>query len=91
MLGFIQLLFFGLDDYVVNIDLDVSPNLLSETVLHHSLVGGTRVLEPEGHCCVTVDAERRDECCFVFVFFLHLDLVVARIGIQEGQALTACR
>ena len=69
--------FLGLDDYVVNIDLDVSSDLLLKAVLHHALVSGTRVLEPEGHCCVAVDAKRRDECCFVFVFLLHPDLVVA--------------
>ena len=51
----------GLDDDVVNVHLDIASDLLLEVVLHHTLVCGTRVLQPEGHRCVTVNTKGCDE------------------------------
>ena len=84
-------LLFCFDDNIIHVDLDDASDLLSETILHHALVHGTRVLEPEGHDCVAVDTVRCDEGILVFVFFSHLYLVVTRVGIQEGEALASCR
>ena len=70
-------LLFGFDEDVVDIDLDVAPNLFAESILHHALVRSTCVLEPEGHCGVAVDAMWRYEGCFVLVFGRHPYLVIA--------------
>jgi hypothetical protein len=59
-----------LDDDVVNIDLDVAADLLLQARLHTPLIGGSGVLEPEGHRHVVVYPVRGDESCLVFVFNL---------------------
>jgi hypothetical protein len=39
----------------------VAPDVISENVLHTSLVCSARVSETEWHCYVTIHPERRDE------------------------------
>ena len=67
----------GLDDDVVDIDLDVASDLVLKAGLHHALVRGTSVLEPEGHSCVVVNTMGCDEGSFLLVFDFHPNLVVA--------------
>jgi len=62
---------------VINVDLDVAANLLHEAVLHHTLVRGTRIFEPERHRLVTENAVWCDEGCLFFVFNFHPYLVLA--------------
>src|SRR4051812_10575174 len=40
------------DDDVVDVDLNVSVDLVSQTCLHHPLVRGSGVFKTEGHCSV---------------------------------------
>jgi hypothetical protein len=61
--------FRGLDDNVVNIDLDIATNLFLQARLHAPLIGGSGVLEPEGHRHVAVYPVQGDERCLVFVFY----------------------
>jgi hypothetical protein len=75
----------GFHDYIVYVCLNGSPDVISENVLHTSLVCSTRVSETERHCYVAVHPERRDERSSELVGLLHLYLVVPRIGIKETQ------
>jgi hypothetical protein len=51
----------GFHNYVVNVRLDGSPDVVSEDVLHTPLVCCTCVSEAERHHDVAVHPERRDE------------------------------
>ena len=60
----------SLNHHVINVDLDVLPDLVLKVALDGSLIGRTRILEPEGHHRVAVGGEGRDERHFDLVFFL---------------------
>jgi hypothetical protein len=75
----------GLYDYIIDVCLDGSPDVISEDVLHTSLVCCARVSETERHCYVAVHPEQRDERSRELVGLLHLYLVVPGIGIKETQ------
>ena len=59
-----------LNHHVINVGLDVLPDLVLEAVLDGSLISHTRVLEPEGHGCVAVGAKGRNERRLDLVFLL---------------------
>jgi hypothetical protein len=61
--------FFILYHYVIDISFHVVTNLSMETCLHSSLIGGTGVLESNGHGFIAIGAERSDERCLALVFF----------------------
>src|SRR3954462_12730687 len=69
--------FVSFDDDVVDVDLDVSADLVSQACLHHPLVRGSGVFQSEGHCSVAEYAIGGDERGVFFIFFLHPDLVVS--------------
>jgi hypothetical protein len=51
----------GFHDYIVYECLNGSPDVISENVLHTSLICSARVSETEWHCYVTIHPERCDE------------------------------
>jgi hypothetical protein len=54
--------------------------------LHCSLVSRPSVLQGEGHGDVAVGSIRGDEGRLDLIRLVQRDLVVARVGIQEGDA-----
>jgi hypothetical protein len=80
----------GLYDYVVYISLNGPPNVVSEDVLHTSLVCSARILEAKWHCYVIEHPKRHDEGSRELVGLFHLYLVVPEIVIKETQKLTPC-
>jgi hypothetical protein len=68
---------------VIYIRLNGPPDVVSENVLHTSLIGSARVLEAEWHRYVAKYAERCDEGSRELIGLLHLYLVVPEIGIKE--------
>lgn len=53
------------------------------------MVCGACVFHVKGHGGVAEGAKRGDEGCLDFISFLHLDLVIARVSIQEGDCFAA--
>ena len=60
-------------------------DLLVEAHLDGPLIGSPGVLESEGHSCVAVCTERRNERCLDLVFFLEGDLMIAGVTVKEGE------
>jgi hypothetical protein len=75
----------GFHDYVIHVCLNGSPDVISEDVLHTSLVCCAHVSETERHRHVAEHPKRRDERSRKLVGLLHLYLVVPEIGIKEAQ------
>jgi hypothetical protein len=73
----------GFYDYIVYVCLNGSPDVISEDVLHTSLVCCARVSETERHRYVAVHPERRKERSRELVGLLHFFLVVPGVGIKE--------
>jgi hypothetical protein len=55
------------------------------------LIGGSCILQPEGHGCVCICPKGGDECHFDLIFFLESDLVVTRVAVEEGEQDAASR
>jgi hypothetical protein len=82
--------FLCFDNDVVDIDLDVSANPTLQASLHATLIGGSCVLQPEGHGRVAVYAMWCDEGCAFLVFLLEPNLMVPRVAVEKGEAFAAC-
>ena len=75
----------SLDDDVVHICFNCLANLFLQACLNHALVGGAGVFKPKGH---SVEAERLvwgNECHCGLIGFLHFDLMVSGICVEEAQ------
>ena len=65
-----------LNYHIIDVGLDILPDLVLKTALDGSLISCTYVFEFEGHGHVAVGAEGRDERRLDLVFFLQHDLVI---------------
>ena len=54
-------------------------------VVDHPLEICSSVLQSEGHHLVAVDPLIGDERCLVFIWWMHLDLIVSWIGVHETE------
>ena len=62
-----------------------------EDFVYHPLDGCPCVLESEGHHLVAVDSSISNEGHLVFIWRVHLDLIILGIGIHETKELIARR
>jgi hypothetical protein len=75
----------GLDDHIIDVDLDVATELARKALLHEPLVDGFGVLETEGLGCVTEGTKRHDEGHVFLIFDNHFDLVVAGVCVKKAR------
>jgi hypothetical protein len=59
--------------------------LIGKAQLDGLLIGGSCILQPEGHCCVCICSKGGDERRFDLIFFLESDLMVTRVAVEEGE------
>jgi hypothetical protein len=71
------LLIFAYHNNDINISNNVSLELRALNLFGHSREGCPRIFKPLQHSGVAVSAEGCGKACFLFVFFLEPDLVVA--------------
>jgi hypothetical protein len=81
----------GFHDDIVHVRLDRPSDVISENVLHATLIRYTRVSEAERHRDITEHPERRDERSRELVGLLHLYLMIPRVGIKEAKQLAPSR
>ena len=78
--------------HVINIDLDISSNLMCEHLVHEPLICRTCVLETERHHFVAKEALVSDEQSLLLIFFVHFYPVIAKESVHEAQQLVlSCR
>ena len=69
--------------HVVNINLDISPNLLYEHLIHEPLIRRACVFETKWHYFIVEEALASNERSFLLICFIHSDLVVTRKSVHE--------
>ena len=70
--------------HVVNVDLDISSNLMCKHLVHEPLICRARVFKAKRHYFVIEEALASDERSLLLIRFVHFDLVVTRKGIHES-------
>ena len=73
---------FGLDHDVVHVGLNGSPDEVSETLEHTTLVRSPCVLQTKQHCDIAERSEWGDERCRELVRLFHRDLMVPEVRIK---------
>jgi hypothetical protein len=73
----------GFYDYVIYVRLNGPPDVVSENMLHTSLIHSARVSKTKWHRHVAKHAEWCHEGSCELIGLLHLYLVVPGIGIKE--------
>jgi len=56
-----------------------------EDLVYHSLEGCSGVLQSERHHLIAVDSPIGKECHLVFVWWMHLDLIISGVGIHKPK------
>jgi len=61
--------------------------MLMEDRIHGALICRTGVLQAKGHYCVAVYSQRRPKRCVLFIFRVHLYLIIPSEAIHERHHL----
>ena len=80
----------GLGYHVININLYLMVDHIMEQSYHGSLISCPSILQPKRHHLVTEGAPLCNEGRLLHVFKSHLDLVVAKETIHEGEDFMLC-
>src|SRR3954464_3003961 len=82
-----QVLFFSmrLCNHVVDIHFNLFVNHVVKKSHHGTLIRCPCVFQPKRHDFIAESSPRCDKCCFLHVFWCHLDLIVPREAIHEGK------
>ena len=76
--------------HIIDVHLHGVPDQVLKDFVYHPLEGCPCVLNFEGRHLIAVDSLTIDEGSFVFIWWVHLDLIVAEIGIYEVKKLVSC-
>ena len=79
---------FGLDHDVIHVGLNGSPDEVSKTLEHTSLVCSSYVFQTERHHDITERPEQGDERSRELVRLFHGDLMVPAVCIKEAEGFT---
>ena len=77
--------------HIIDVYFHGAPNQVLEDFVNHSLERGPSILESEGHHLVAVDSPTNSESCLVFIWWVHLDLIIPGIGVHEAKKFVARR
>ena len=71
--------------HVVNVDLDISSNLMCKHLVHKPLICCARVLEAKQHHFVAEEALASDKRSLLLIHLVHFDLVITIKSIHKAQ------
>ena len=66
----------ALYQHVINVDLDISPNLLCEHLVYEPLICRACIFEAKWHYSIMEEALASNERSLLLIRFIHSDLVV---------------
>jgi len=82
---------YTLHQHIIDVCLHGALDQILKDFVNHSLERGPDVLESKGHHLVAIDFLIGYEGSFFFIWWVYLDLIVARISVHEGKELMASR
>ena len=65
-----------LGNHIIHIDFNLLVYHITEQGYHGPLVGRPNILQAKRHDIIGISSLMSGECCFGFVFFSHLDLII---------------
>jgi len=71
-------------NHVINVDFHGFPNNGFEQLVHKSLISGPRVLEPERHHLIAVQASIDDESSLLLILRTQGNLMISRESVHEA-------
>ena len=71
--------------HVIDMHLHGTSDLLLEDLVDHSLESCSGVLQFKGHHLAAVDPSIKDECHLVLIEWMHINLVVSRVGFNKAK------
>ena len=63
--------------YIIDVYLHSAPEQICKDFINHSMEGSPRVLQSGRHHLVALDSPASNEGSFVFIWWVHLDLITA--------------
>ena len=75
--------------HIIDVYFHGTPDQIFEDFVNYSMEDSPIILEFKGHHLVVVDSPSSSEGCLVFIWWVHLDLTVVRIGVYEAKELVA--
>jgi len=82
---------YAFHQHIVDVNFHCALNQALRDLVNHSLECSPYILESEGHHLVAADSLISSEGCLVFVQWMHIDLIIPRIGVHEVKKLVAHR
>jgi len=58
-----------------------------EDLVYHPKEGGPCILESEGHQLIVVNSLTCGKSCFIFIWWIHSDLIIAGVNVYEPKEL----
>ena len=68
---------FTFHQHIIDVYLYGAPDQIFKDFINHSLEGSLRVLKSKGYQLVAVDSPASSESYFAFIWWVHLDLIIA--------------
>ena len=81
--------FFGFDDNIVDIFLNILTNLVMQAFLHAPLICHTYISQTEWHSDIAISPVRGNESSLYLIIGVQWDLVKTRVTIKERQQLAS--
>ena len=75
--------------YVINVHFHYTPDQILKDLVNHALEGGPSVFEPEGHHLVAIKFSTSSKSSLVFIWWVHLTLVILGVGVYEAEKFMA--
>ena len=75
--------------HVINIHFHCAPDQILEDLINHALEGGPSIFKPAGHHHVAINFPTSSKSSLVFIWWVHLDLVVLGVGVHEAKKFMA--
>ena len=87
MIGF----YLALNYHIIDVNLDVFPQLRLKHLGHHPLIGSPSILQPKGYHLIVIISNRSDKSCLLLVIHSLRYLMVPLKGIKKTHLRMAHR
>jgi hypothetical protein len=77
--------------HIVDVDFNISADLVLEHFVHQPLISGSSILQPKGHHSVTIETSISHKSGFLLVYLIHVYLVESTNRVHPRERETILR